>query len=242
MLDPCRVVVLFSGGQDSTTCLFWALENLSNHKPENIIALAFNYGQKHSIELESAKKISSMADIKLKILDIKGSLESSSPLLDHNSKLEKNAKLNEFKPGPQATFVPGRNILFLTLAANIAYQFKAKNIVTGVCETDYGGYFDCRESFIKTMQLSLNQGVFGEDFGFEIHTPLMYLNKAMTVNLAMNLAGCNEALAYSHTCYEGIFPPCGSCHACHLRARGFKEAGIKDPLLVRAEKYDKFCN
>jgi 7-cyano-7-deazaguanine synthase len=239
-LQRDKALVLFSGGQDSTTSLFWALENLARSKPENVLALAFNYGQKHRIELDSAQKIASMTGVKLKILDIQGLLESNSPLLDSNSKLEKNDSLDQFKAGPQMTFVAGRNILFLSLAANLAYEFKAQNIVTGVCETDFGGYFDCREAFIKSMQISLNQGIFGTAEGFQIHTPLMHLNKALTVKLAYDLDGCIEALAFSHTCYEGVFPPCGKCHACHLRARGFRDAGIEDPLISRAKSCQNF--
>ncbi|MHC5067932.1 MAG: 7-cyano-7-deazaguanine synthase, partial [Planctomycetota bacterium] len=127
------------------------------------------------------------------------------------------------------TFVPGRNLLFLTLAAAWAYQLGAANLVTGVCETDFSGYPDCRATTMRALEAALTAGM---DAGFVIHTPLMHLDKAATVALAQELNAL-DLLAWSHTCYNGVVPPCGACPACQLRARGFAEAGIEDPLLRR---------
>lgn len=223
-------LVIFSGGQDSTTCLYWA-----KSKWDKVFTVTFNYGQKHQIEIESARKICKLAGIDFDLVDIPNILRSSSPLLDSSQTLDKYEKISDFKAGVQPTFIPGRNILFLTIAANIAMHHGAKNLVTGVCEEDFGGYYDCRHDYIQAMQIALNQGLFGTNEGLVIHTPLMHLNKAQSVELAKSLGDeCLNALAYSHTCYDGKFPPCGKCHACLLRARGFTDSGIEDPLLIRS--------
>ncbi len=127
------------------------------------------------------------------------------------------------------TFVPGRNLVFITLAAAYAYQRGISEIVTGVCQTDFSGYPDCRESTMVALQAALRAGM---DAPFTIHTPLMHLTKAQTVTMLRDLGGL-PLLAYSHTCYEGAVPPCGRCPACVLRAKGFAEAGIADPLQER---------
>ncbi len=240
-LDPNRALIVLSGGQDSTTCLFWSFDKFSvdkNQRQEKIKTITFDYGQKHKIEIESARKICELAGVNFDLVKIPEILRSSSPLVNKDSELEKYESVKEFKPGVEATFVPGRNILFLTIAANIAVHHGVQNIVIGVCEEDFGGYYDCREKFIKDMERALNQGLFGEDHGLVIHTPLMHLNKAESVKLIKSFGNlekeCLEALSYSHTCYDGAFPPCGKCHACLLRERGFKEAGVADPLLSRS--------
>jgi len=221
------VLVVFSGGQDSTTCLYWAKKNFQEVK-----TVSFDYGQKHEIETESAKKICELAGLEFDLVKIPEVLRSSSALVNKNESLGKYEKIEDLPGGLEPTFVPARNILFLTIAANIAMSHGIRDIVIGVCEEDFGGYYDCRQDFINAMQLALSQGILGTDEGIRIHTPLMKLTKAETVKLAQKLGDdCMQALAYSHTCYDGVFPPCGKCHACHLRARGFKEAGISDPLL-----------
>ncbi len=216
-----KALVVFSGGQDSTTCLFWAKERF-----DQIEAICFDYGQRHSIELESAKTIAQKWDIPLKIVQIEAFKQlGGNALVDHDSTIsqEENALPN--------TFVPGRNIIFMSLAAAWAYQLKIPNLITGVCETDYSGYPDCRKSTMESLQTTVSAGM---DYTFEIHTPLMYMSKAQTVSLAQEV-GALEALSWSHTCYEGVFPPCGKCPACMLRQKGFDEAGIQDPLIFRAE-------
>ncbi|MGD9162892.1 MAG: 7-cyano-7-deazaguanine synthase, partial [Desulfobacteraceae bacterium] len=136
-----------------------------------------------------------------------------------------------------SSFVPGRNLLFLTIGATFAYKMNIFDIVTGVCEVDYSGYPDCRENTIKATESALSLGM---DCRFTIHTPLMFLTKSETVKLSMHLEGCFEALSYSHTCYNGIIPPCGKCPSCELRAAGFKEAGVADPLLERVALIPSF--
>src|SRR5690606_19585948 len=133
------------------------------------------------------------------------------------------------------TFVPGRNLLSVTQAAAYAYTRGIRDVVTGVCQTDYSGYPDCRHDTLRALQRSLHLGLgWPERRGvFRIHTPLMFRTKAESVALA-RAWGALDALAWSHTCYEGLYPPCGKCPACVLRAKGFEEAGVKDPLLLRA--------
>jgi 7-cyano-7-deazaguanine synthase len=236
-----KTVILFSGGQDSTTCLYWALNNLYpnlelKHRRDYIKLLSFDYGQRHSIELAAAKKIAEMSGLDLNLLNVRHALGMNNSLTSEKQSLTMHDDLEAFSSDEiPNTFVPARNMLFLTLAASFAYEWGAMNIVTGVCETDYAGYYDCRLSFIKSMEETMNLALFGKPSGISIHTPLMYLTKADTVRLSAELGDeCLEALAYSHTCYSGVFPPCGKCHSCHLRARGFKEAALEDPLIKRA--------
>ena len=220
-----RALVVFSGGQDSTTCLYWAMDKFGQ---DNVVALSFDYGQRHSNELESAAIIAEMAGIGHHVLSI-----------DTFSQLQGNALTGEETPssasdsktGLPNTFVPGRNLIFLTYAAAFAYPREISELVTGVAQTDYSGYPDCRQPTIEALQQAINLGM---ESSFQIHTPLMHKSKKETVLLAQQL-GALPALAWSHTCYNGVFPPCGECAACDLRAKGFAEADIPDPLLQRAE-------
>lgn len=232
-MKKLRSVVVLSGGQDSTTCLYWAL-NMGH----DVIAVTFNYGQRHKREIECAKQIALNAGVLHEVIDIGPNiLKGSSPLVSDN-KLEEYADFNSLPGGLEKTFVPMRNQLFLTIAANRAYVHQAQFLVTGVCEEDYGGYPDCRQQFIDKLQEACNLGTFtGEDGALpalKIKTPLMRLTKAQTVELAMSLPGCYAALAYSHTSYAGEYPPSSNDHASLLRAKGFAEAGIPDPLILRA--------
>lgn len=225
-----KVLVILSGGQDSTTCLFWAKKHF-----DEVHAITFNYGQRHLVEIEAARDIARMAHVAShEVLYLgKNILAGTSPLTNPDFEVEKYASADVLPGGLEKTFVPGRNILFLTIAANRAYCLGAKNMVTGVAQEDFGGYPDCRAMFIHKQEQALQAGL---DFGLMVHTPLMHLTKAETVTMAQNLPGCMEALAYSHTCYDGQVPPCGKCHACLLRARGFKQAGVIDPLVARTQK------
>jgi 7-cyano-7-deazaguanine synthase len=214
-------VCLTSGGQDSTTCLFWARQHFAP-----LLALAFDYGQRHRRELDAAQVVCDLAGVPLTVLplmilrDLGGSalIGSQNPI-----------QVSGGRGGLPNTFVPGRNLLFLTVAAAFAYQRELHHLVIGACETDYSGYPDCRAQTMQALETTLQLGM---DYDVRIHTPLMHLTKAQTVTLAQDL-GAMEALRYSHTCYEGHFPPCGECPACQLRARGFAEAGVADPLLQR---------
>lgn len=226
-----KVMVVLSGGQDSTTCLFWAINNFNE-----VHAISFDYGQKHSVELKSAKRVAKLAKVDShQIVNVKGLLKSRSPLVDPNATLEtyKNYKEMDKIIGDriELTFVPMRNALFLNIAANYALALDTYDLVTGVCQMDNANYPDCRDEFIKTQEKTINLALGIENF--KIHTPLMDLSKSETVELAQELPGCMRAMAYSHTCYAGEMPPCGKCHSCVLRAHGFKQAGVKDPLVER---------
>ncbi len=221
-----RALVVFSGGQDSTTCLYWALKHF-----EEVRTLTFDYGQRHRIELECAKKIAQFAAVHHEVLSVRTFAELGGNALTGSEEIEAHQE-NIFEEGLPNTFVPGRNIIFLSFAAARAWQLGIDNIVTGVCQTDYSGYPDCRKSTIEALQLALNLGM---ERQFVLHTPLMWLTKAQTVRKAQEL-GALEAISFSHTCYNGTFPPCGTCPACHLRQKGFSEAGIIDPLIKRAEE------
>jgi 7-cyano-7-deazaguanine synthase len=214
-----KALVLLSGGQDSTTCLFWAKKKFGK-----VETVSFDYGQRHRIELQGAKKIAGLAQVKNTVVVIK-EFESikNSALLDSSAKVGAKHKLNRKLP---ATFVPGRNILFLTIAAALAYTKGIKNIVIGVSQVDYSGYPDCRGEFIRSMEKALGLGM---EYPIKIHAPLIKLDKKGTVILAQKL-GALKYMAYTHTCYEGKKPPCGKCPACKLRKKGFEEAGVRDPL------------
>lgn len=214
-----KAIVLLSGGQDSTTGLFWAKKRF-----KNVEAVSFNYDQRHKIELKSAKTIAKIARVKLKIFKLNEFQQiKNSALIDKKIPVTQRDKTNKNLP---ATFVPGRNILFLTVASSYAYTKNIKNLVVGVSQTDYSGYPDCRYNFIKSMEKALSYGM---DYKIKIHTPLINKSKKEIVILAKKL-GIIEILKWTHTCYEGKRPGCGKCPACVLREKGFKEAGMKDPL------------
>ncbi|GIX49684.1 MAG: 7-cyano-7-deazaguanine synthase [Candidatus Tectimicrobiota bacterium] len=216
-------VCLTSGGQDSTTCLYWAKQRFAP-----LLALSFDYGQRHRIELEAARAVCERAGVPLTVLRLDVLRElGGTALIDPQLPIAASGG----RGGLPTTFVPGRNLLFLTVAAAFAYHHEIADLVIGACETDYSGYPDCRQQTMAAMERALQLGM---DYPFRIHTPLMHLTKAQTVRLACEV-GAYEALAYSHTCYAGTFPPCQQCPACQLRARGFAEAGLPDPLLLRAQ-------
>lgn len=211
-------LVVFSGGADSTICLHWALK-----KFKSVHAITFDYQQRHSIEIEAASRICQTLDIPHKIIPI-NSLKSlgGNSLINHQLEIQE-AEQNQLPN----TFVPGRNLIFLTLAGAWCYQLKVNHLVTGVCQTDYSGYPDCRESTIQSLEKTLSLGM---AYSIQIHTPLMHLTKAESIKLADELDAF-ESLKISHTCYQGTFPPCEKCPSCILRKKGFEEAGYKDPLL-----------
>lgn len=224
-------LVVFSGGQDSTTCLHWALREF-----RSVRAAFFDYGQRHASEREAAEAIAARLGVPLRVfrLDVFRELGGNA-LLDPAMPIEA-------APAPGAlpnTFVPGRNLIFLAHAASYAYTLGIRDLVTGVCQTDYSGYPDCREETIRSLETALGLGLdwTGPGRTFSIHTPLMFMTKAESVRWAAKI-GALDSLAFSHTCYEGKFPPCGGCPACRLRAKGFAEAGVPDPLVTRAQRGD----
>lgn len=225
-------MVVFSGGQDSTTCLGWALDRF-----EHVYTLGFDYGQRHRVELECRREI----------LDRIASLRGAwAERLDRSAYADRTLDLRllqeiggtamtasvEFEMAKNDlpnTFVPGRNLLFLTAAAAHAYRLGVRHLVTGVCETDYSGYPDCRDDTVKALQVAINLGM---NERFVIHTPLMWIDKRSTWALAEQLGGrpfVDLIIEHSHTCYSGNRTDrhdwgygCGTCPACDLRAIGFK--------------------
>jgi len=216
-----KVVVVLSGGQDSTTCLYWALDRFG---VDNVLALTFDYGQRHRIELDCAANVAQHARVAHTTLPIDTFLA-----LGGNALTDAGIVVDE-APGNALpnTFVPGRNLIFLTFAAAFAWQRDIVDLVTGVAQTDYSGYPDCRRDTIDELEKTLGLGMQRE---FRIHTPLMNLSKKETVEMARDL-GALDAMALTHTCYNGLRPPCGECPACRLRVKGFLEAGIADPLTL----------
>lgn len=232
-----KALLVLSGGQDSTTCLFWALR-----EGYDIYAITFDYNQRHRIELDAAARVAAHGGvIQHDLVTLGPILVSTSPLVSNNA-LEQYQDHQSLPGGLEKTFVPMRNQLFLTIAANRAFAWGIDTIITGVCQEDFGGYPDCRRVFIDAVQHACDLGTFTDEAGFPgglgILTPLMDLTKADSVRLAWNLSleGFNayRALAYSHTSYDGMYPPIGHDHATLLRAKGFEEAGIPDPLVLRA--------
>lgn len=225
-----KAVVVLSGGQDSCTCLYKAVKE---YGAENVITLSFNYGQRHAIELVAASFIAELAGIPKEnrvLKTIPNILEGESPLVS-DAELEQYENYGSLPGGLEKTFVPARNLMFLTIAANLAYVRGANNIITGVSQEDYGGYPDCRRTFIDAVEVSIQRGL---DRKIQILTPLITKTKAQTVWMAMEYPGCYLALAYTHTAYDGQFPPAGHDHATLLREKGFVEAGLPDPLVARA--------
>lgn len=210
-----KAVIVFSGGQDSTTCLIHALPRY-----EQIHCITFDYGQRHRAEIEVARQLCKKLRVTAhKVLDtsLLNDLAISSLTRDHIP----IPPANSAPHGLPTTFVPGRNILFLTLASIYAYQVGAQAVITGVCETDFSGYPDCRDGFIKAMNRAVELGM---DYKLRIETPLMWLTKAET----WALADYHNQLELVHqetlTCYNGIKGHgCGSCDACSLRANGLEQ-------------------
>lgn len=235
-----KTIVVLSGGQDSTTCLFHAIHDIEGE----IYCVTFDYNQRHLVEIDAARRVYEIAK-NLRPNKVKNhDIITMGPILKGTSPLVSGESLEQYKDhkslpgGLEKTFVPMRNQLFLTVAANRAAVIGATTLVTGVCEEDFGGYPDCRLIFIKALEKACNLGTFTGESGapqpLEIFTPLMSLTKKSTVNMALGLPGCYEALAYSHTAYDGQFPPKGHDHATLLRAKGFEEANVPDPLILRA--------
>ncbi len=213
MITNQSALVLFSGGQDSTTCLYWAMQHF-----ETVRTLCFSYGQRHIQEVQIAQKIAQKANIPFQVLD--ASIISQ---LAVNSLTKHDMEMDKEKPEGSYpnTFVPGRNLIFLTFAAVIARSHGINNIVTGVSEADYSGYPDCRDTFIRSTNTTLNLAM---DEQFIIHTPLMWKNKAEVWKLADDLGAFDIVKNETLTCYNGLpADGCGECPACKLRQEGLAE-------------------
>lgn len=220
-----KAVVVFSGGQDSTTCLIQAL-----HQYDEVHAITFDYGQRHREEIAIAQALGKqLSVVSHKVLDVNVLNELAISALTRDSIAVSNELMENGLPN---TFVPGRNILFLTLAGIYAYQIGAEAVITGVCETDFSGYPDCRDQFVKAMQSALEQGM---DRQLKIETPLMWLNKAETWALADKYHSLALVRDQTLTCYNGIVGAgCGTCPACMLRSKGLQEY-LDDKTSIMAE-------
>ncbi|ADI27532.1 exsB protein [Geobacillus sp. C56-T3] len=206
-----KAVVVFSGGQDSTTCLFWAKKQFGE-----VEAVTFDYGQRHRREIDVAQAIADELGVRHTVLDL-----SLLGQLAPNALTRRDIAIEQKEGELPTTFVDGRNLLFLSFAAVFAKQRGARHIVTGVCETDFSGYPDCRDVFIKSLNVTLNLAM---DYEFVIHTPLMWLTKAETWKLADELGALEFIRTKTLTCYNGIIADgCGECPACVLRKRGLDE-------------------
>ena len=219
-------LILFSGGQDSTTCLAWALSNFAR-----VETVGFDYGQRHAVELECRPVI--LAELRRRfpewaprlgedrVLDLSVIRSLGTTGMTHEVKIART------ESGLPNTFVPGRNLLFFTAAAALAYRRGIRTLVGGMCETDYSGYPDCRDDTIKALQVALGLGM---DERFTLETPLMWIDKAQTFRMAEDLGGTalvDLILEHTHTCYLGNRERnewgrgCGKCPACELRKNGY---------------------
>ena len=210
-LNP-KALVIFSGGQDSTTCLIQAI---AEYGVENVETVTFQYGQHHAIELEKARWIAKDRGVKQTLIDT-----SVIKSITHNALIDGNAAIEQKDGELPNTFVDGRNALFLLYAAIYTKGQGINDIITGVCETDFSGYPDCRDVFIKSMNVTLNLAM---DYPFNLKTPLMYLTKAQTWALADELGALDYVCQPTHTCYEGVEGGCGECLSCKLRDKGLQE-------------------
>lgn len=220
-------LVLFSGGQDSTVCLAWALERFAR-----VETVGFDYAQRHAVELAVRPRVRErLAALRSDWASRLGddhviSLQALASIAD--TALTRDVAIAVADNGLPTTFVPGRNLIFLSFAAALAYRRGARHLVAGMCETDYSGYPDCRDDTLKAMQVALNLGL---DHRFVVHTPLMWIDKAATFALAEDLGGLalvDLLVEETHTCYLGDRSRrhpwgygCGDCPACRLRADGF---------------------
>ena len=212
-MDNEKALVVFSGGQDSTTCLFWAKRQF-----REVHALSFIYGQKHVKEVELARAIAAKAGVHFDVMDV-----SFIGKLGHNSLTDTTMTMDAEKPadGVPNTFVPGRNLFFLSIAAVYARERGIRHLVTGVSQTDFSGYPDCRDNFIRSLNVTLNLAM---EEQFVIHTPLMWIDKAATWALADELGVLDLVRNETLTCYNGIpGDGCGHCPACKLRREGLEQ-------------------
>lgn len=219
-----KAIVLLSGGLDSTTALYLA----KSEGFDELYALTFLYGQKHDKELQSARMIAKKAEVKEhKIVSLLLNQWNGCALTDPDMEVEDGDLHRQDIP---ATYVPARNMVFLSVAASWADALNITDIFIGVSEVDYSGYVDCREEFVRSMEATINLGtVLGAEKKqrIRIHAPFMHMTKAEEIKLGQKL-GVDYSLTW--TCYRGDEKPCGSCDSCLLREKAFAEAGIKDPL------------
>ncbi|MCO6504678.1 MAG: 7-cyano-7-deazaguanine synthase QueC [Snodgrassella sp.] len=204
-----KALVIFSGGQDSTTCLLQAIDQYGR---ENVQTITFLYGQRHAVELEKARWIAQDLGVVQMVMDL-----SLLQGITHNALMDATKSIEAPADSLPNTFVDGRNALFLLYAAIYAKGLGIHDIIAGVCETDFSGYPDCRQVFVQSMNVTLNLAM---DYNFRLLTPLMYLDKAQTWALADELGYLDYVREHTHTCYDGVVGGCGVCPSCVLRERG----------------------
>lgn len=229
--NPDRAVVVFSGGQDSTTILA-----LARNRHAEVYAIAFDYGQMHAVELEQAAKIAELLEVHLTIFEMPALAKmTSSALVNHGDVSAEHLYLD----GRPASFVPARNAAFIVAAWGYAMELQAQHIYVGVCQTDYSGYPDCREEFIIKLQDALRVGY---EADINIHAPLMHLTKAQTFAMAEEEDALRIVVEHSHTCYNGDRDTahdwgkgCGHCPACTLREKGWVEYQASRPKDVQLD-------
>ncbi|MCP2519415.1 7-cyano-7-deazaguanine synthase QueC [Candidatus Aminicenantes bacterium AC-335-B20] len=228
-----KSLVLFSGGIDSTTALYWALKNF-----EEVTALTFDYGQKHRIEIEMARKIANKLKINHKILRIDLTQIGGSSLTDERIPLPQFEKIEEIREGIPLTYIPFRNGIFLAMASAYAEVQGIKDIVCGFNVIDSPNYPDTRKVFVELMEKAINAGTKAsfEDWKFKLHTPLIGMTKAEIIKYGLSLGA---DYSYSISCYQGNEIPCNKCSSCVIRREAWKTLGIKDHLIERLEKEGK---
>ena len=213
MIKRDAALVLFSGGQDSTVCLYWALQHFSH-----VEAVCFRYGQRHENEVEIAQNIALKANVPFQVIHA-GVIGTLSENALTNQFMEMDKK--QVNDNPPNTFVPGRNLLFISMAAIVAREKQIFNLVTGVSQADFSGYPDCRQPFIQSLNETLNLAM---DEQFTIHTPLMWKDKKSVWQLADDLGIFELVKKETITCYNGMIAAgCGACPACILRRRGLEQ-------------------
>ncbi len=227
-------VVILSGGQDSTTALAWAKQNF-----HALHAITFDYNQRHQLEIQAAETVAKFFDVTHDVIELGPVLDGKSPLTNPTQDLEQYADYEAMDrvigDRVELTFVPMRNALFLTIAANRASCLETRHVVGGMCQMDQTNYPDCRPVFIAAQENMIDMALgLHPDHRFFIHTPLMHMTKAESIHLATQLPGAYPALQWTHTAYDNSYPPTGKDHATILRAHGFEEAGLPDPLVMIA--------
>ena len=237
-MKPTKVLVLLSGGQDSTTCLFWARDKWPDAE---LHALSADYGQRHIAELDAAEAVAKLAGVKTwRVVDLSSAFGAGSgALVNHTEELKGDGGIPDaaMPQGLPTSFVPGRNLVLLAAAGARAGELGCQHVVTGICQTDYSGYPDCREEFREAMQAAITLAMPSELRPVFVHAPLMDMSKAETCAMMYSIAGGKAdhpawmALAVSVTCYNGSIPGCGTCPSCNLRLAGFVGAGLVDPQL-----------
>lgn len=224
-----KAVILLSGGQDSTVCLYSCLKDFGK---KNTIALTIDYGQRHGSEIAAASRIAKRAGVSHTVLTCSALAEIGSSSLTGVNEIRTSGGLqdSESPDGLPTTYVPSRNLVFFSIASSFAVTKGANTIYSGVCQTDYSGYPDCRRDFVQAAELACNLAVPSSCRPISIVTPLMDMDKRAITDMGVSLgADCWLSLADSITCYRGEKGGCGKCPSCLLRQKGFEEAGYKDP-------------